>query len=146
MKVILLKSIKSLGQAGEVKNVANGYAHNFLFPQKLAEMANSENIGASKQLKQKKEKEAIKGLEEVEELVGKIDGQTIEFKEKTNEEGKLYAAITTSKIVKKLKEKGFNINKKQIAMPEPIKEMGEHSVKINLDHELEAEIAVIISE
>jgi len=146
MKVILLKEVKSLGQVGETKEVADGYARNFLFPQKLAEVASLENINKLEKRQAQKVQEAKKGLEGSENLADKLQGVVIELTEKVNEDGKLYASITPAKIVKKLKEQGFNINKKQIALPEPIKDVGEHSVVINLDHGLEVEIAVIINE
>lgn len=146
MKVILLKNVDDLGEAGDIKEVADGYARNFLFPQKLAEIATDENIQKLKAEKEKLAKIAENDLLVTEKIAEQLEGQLIEIKLKINEEGKLYAAVSPTMIVKALKEKGFEIQKDQIDLPEPIKEMGEYPLKINLDHGLESEITLSVIE
>lgn len=146
MKVILLKKIKGIGDIGEIKEVADGHALNFLVPQKMAEPATVENIF---KLKKHKE-EAIKGAEQdlilAQKNAKKLQGIILELKGKSSGDGKLYSSISSSMIADKLKARGINIEKKQINLVKPIKELGEHSVFIILNHGLEVEITVIVHE
>lgn len=146
MKVILLKKIKKIGDIGDIKEVADGYALNFLIPQKMAEPATADNISKLRKHKEEAIKNAEKDLILAQENVKRLQGLVLELKGKCNNEGTLYSAISSATIADKLKEKGINIEKKQINLLKPIKELGEHSVFIVLNHGLEAEIAVIVSE
>lgn len=131
MKVILLRDVPSIGRKYEVKNVSNGYARNFLFSRKLAEIATNQAIQALelKKKQQNKEKEIqedlfVKNLE-------KLDGLKLEIKEKSNEKGHLFAAIKPENIAKILAEKlSIVIPKDMIELDRPIKEVGEYKVKI----------------
>jgi len=143
MKVILIKDIKGVGKKGEIKEAADGYARNFLLPENLAQPATDENIAKLKRQTEEKTRLAVKDLLSAEKIAAKIDGQTIEIKTKANGEGRFYAAIGAAAIAKKLKDKGFDIKKEQVLLTEPIKEEGEFAVKINLNHNLEAEVSVI---
>ncbi len=146
MKVILLQDVENLGRKGDIKDVTDGYVRNFLLPQKLVIIATEKLI---KELEIKKELDAKKAEEELkttEEIVSQVDGQEIEIAAKIKDTGKLYGSITPLKIIQALKKKGFNINKIQISIKEPIKKLGEHSVTVNFDHGLEAEIKVIVTE
>ena len=146
MKVILLQDVENLGKKDDVKNVADGYARNFLFPKNLAKPATKQ---ALEELKKQKELEAQKAEEElkrVQELVSQIDRIEIEILVKVDEQGKLYGSINEIKIGQILKEKGFDIKKDQIKIPQPIKEIGEYPVTILFDHGLEAEIKIIVIE
>lgn len=145
MKVILLKDIPKLGKAFDVKEVAAGYARNFLFPEGLAELANE---SALKQLEERraaaaKLAEAELGL--AQELAAQLDGQEIEISAKAGEAGKLYGSITPVKIASALKTRGFNVQKNQIKLGEPIKTEGEHEVTLEFEHGLEAKIKLIVS-
>jgi large subunit ribosomal protein L9 len=146
MKVILLKDIENIGKKGDIKRVANGYARNFLFPKKLAKMASKEAIEELEKQKELEIKKAEEELKAVQEIVSKIDGLEIEMPVKVDEEGKLYGSINEIEISKILTGKGFNIKKKQIKIPQPIKEIGEYSVMILFDHNLEAEVKIIVVE
>jgi large subunit ribosomal protein L9 len=143
MKVILLKDVKGLGKRGEVKEAADGYARNFLLPENLAQLATAENIAKLKCQTEEKTRLAVKDLLSVEKIAAKLDGQTVEIKTKANKEGRFYAAIGAAAIAKKIKDQGWEIKKEQVLLAEPIKEEGEFAVKINLNHNLEAEITVI---
>jgi len=146
MKVILLQDIENLGKKDDIKNVANGYARNFLFPKKLAKLAAKEAIEELEKQKELEAKKAEEELKKIEELVSQIDGLEFEVIEKIDENGKLYGSINEVRISKILKEKGFDIKKKQIKIPQPIKELGESPVTILFDHGLEAEIKLIVME
>ena len=145
MKVILIKDIKELGKKGEVKEVADGYARNFLLPSRLAEMATPDNIQKQKEQQEKQARMAVNDLKQVQHMADGLQGQVIEITGKTNDEGRFYAAISAGALAKKIKDKGFDIKKTMILLPESIKEVGEYPVIINLDHGLEAEITVVAS-
>lgn len=144
--MILLQDVEDLGKRGDMKNVADGYARNFLFPKKLAEIATEQAI---KDLEKQEELEAQiaeEELKKIQETVSQIDGMEFDIVEKVDDNGKLYGSINEIKIVKILKEKGFEIKKKQIKIPQPIKDLGEFPVTILFDHGLEAEIKLIVME
>lgn len=146
MKVILLKDIENLGKESDVKEVADGYARNFLLPNNLVMLATK---AALEELEKKKELELKKAEEELkrtQELVSQIDGQEIEILVKVKDNGEIYGSITPFKINQALKKKGFDIKKTQVTLKEPIKKIGEYPVTINFDHGLEAEIKTIIAE
>ena len=144
MKVILLKNVPGTGIAGEIKEVSNGHAQNYLLPKKLAIAATDKNILQMKEQEKRKAKEAEQDLLEVEKMANRLDGVALEIKGRINDSGRLYASISDAMIVKKLKEKGFEINKKSVVLPEPIKELGDYQVRIELDHGLEAEITLSV--
>lgn len=146
MKIILLQDVKNVGKKDEIKSVANGYARNFLFPKKLAEPATQQVIKELEKQKELEEKQAEEELKATQELVSKIDGLEIEVLEKVDEEGKLYGSVNEIRISQILKEKGFDIKKKQIKIPQPIKEIGEYPVLILFDHNLEAEVKILVTE
>ncbi|MBI4281625.1 50S ribosomal protein L9 [Candidatus Uhrbacteria bacterium] len=145
MKVVLLKNVEKLGLAGAVRDVAEGYARNLLFPKKLAVPATAEALAKATQLRNEREHAAELDLERVEDLAKRLDGFEMEFKEKANSHGTLFAAITRTKIITVLKKKGIVVAEKHIVLPHPLKEIGEHDVVVALPHGLEAMIRVIIT-
>jgi large subunit ribosomal protein L9 len=146
MKVILLKDVENLGKKHEVKEIKNGHARNFLIPKGLAKPATPETLKwleIQKEIATKKEEENLKGAAE---LVSKIDGLEVSFTVKTGDKGQLFEKITAQRISEKLKEMGFEVKKDQIIIAEPIKEIGEFPIKVKFEHNLEAEIKIIITE
>jgi large subunit ribosomal protein L9 len=145
MKVILLRDVPNTGRKNDVKEVSPGFARNFLIPKGLAISADSESL---KNLEAKKKIDAQKaeqGLKETEKMVSKLDGTEVELSVKTGEEGQLFESINKQKIAERLKEMGFNVSKDQVDLEAPIKEAGEFPVKLRFEHNLEAEIKIIIS-
>ena len=145
MEVILLQDIEGLGKKYQIKKVKDGYARNYLIPNKLAIPATEANIRWAKRQKEILQNKAEKHLKEIQELASRLDGQEVVFTVKIGERGQLYESITQSKIAKKLKEMGFEVKKSQVMLEKPLKEIGEWPVKINLEEGLEAEIRVIIN-
>ena len=146
MKVILLQDVEKLGRKNDIKETADGFARNFLFPKKLAKPASADAIKQAEL-----EKEAIAKKEEEDlvatgAVVSQLDGQEIEIFAKADESGKLYGSITAAKIAKALSDKGFIVKRKHVKLDEPIKETGDYEVALELDHGLEAKIKVIVSE
>lgn len=146
MKIILLQDVESLGKKNDVKNVANGYARNFLFPKKLAKIATKEALAELEKQKELEIKKAEEDLKATQEIVSQIDGLEIEIPVKIDEKGQLYGSINEVEISKLFKNRGFNIKKNQIKIPQPIKEIGEYPITILFDHGLEAEIKIIVTE
>lgn len=146
MKVILLKDVKDLGKIWDIKEVSDGYARNFLFPNKLAQAATPDMIRRSEALKAEAVKKAEADLEKVEALASELDDFVIKIKAKANEEGKLFGSIKPEMILEALTKEKLNIGSLQAKeiSTEAIKEIGEHKVTINLPHGLEAAVVVVV--
>lgn len=145
MKIILLKDVEKLGKKDEIKNVADGYARNFLIPKKLAVLATENEL---KKLEARKKIEAQKAEEELkiyQEIASNIDGIELEIPAKVSEDGRLFGAITAARISDLLKQKNFDIGPKQIKIDKPIKELGEYEATIEFPHGLESKIKIIIT-
>ena len=146
MRVILLRDVENLGKKYDIKKVKDGYARNFLIPQGLAKPATEEALIWLETKKEIEAKKAEEELKKIQEKATAIDGQELIIPVKIGEEGQLFESITSQKISEKLKELGFEIKKTQIDLPKPIKELGEFPIKIKFEHNLEAEIKVIVIE
>jgi len=144
MKVILLEKVTGLGDVDAIKDVADGYAVNFLFPRHLAVLASPRAMADLKAAQHRKEKEAETDLREMQSLASRLDGLALTLTEKTNDAGFLYAAVGSQKIADTLKSKGFDISKNQIIV-KPLKETGEFPVLVKLRHGLEAKLSIIIN-
>jgi len=144
MKVILLKDVPNTGKKNEIKEVSPGFARNFLFAKGLAVIADAESL-KKLEIKTKADAEiAAKELKETEAIVSKIDGQEIEIAVKTGSEGQLFESINKQKISDHLKKMGYNIEKDDVVLETPIKEVGEFPIKLKFAHNLEAEVRIII--
>lgn len=145
MKVVLLEDIEKLGKKYEIKEVADGYARNFLIPKGLAKPATKKMIEWAERQKELLQKRAEESLKKIQKLASQLDGQEIEFLVKVGKKGEVFEGIGKTKIAKKLKEMGFEVKPSQIVLSKPIKEIGEFPVKIELDQGLEAEIKIVIT-
>ncbi|OGZ65175.1 MAG: 50S ribosomal protein L9 [Candidatus Staskawiczbacteria bacterium RIFCSPLOWO2_01_FULL_37_25b] len=146
MRVILLEDVEKLGKKYEIKDVKDGYARNFLIPEKLAKKATKEALKWAEGQKEFIEKEAEEDLKKAQDLASRLDGLELTIAVKIGEEGQLFESINNQKISEKMKEQGFEVKKSQIGLEKSIKELGEFPIKINLDHNLEVEIKLIIAE
>lgn len=143
MKVILLKKVPGLGDIDDVKEVAEGYARNFLFPRHLAVQASPKAMQDVEAHHKKIAKEAEQELRSEQSLAERVDGYELEIAERANEKGVLFAAVTAEVVAKALSKAGFAVDKKQLGM-KPIKEVGTYGIKIKLKHGLEADVTVIV--
>jgi large subunit ribosomal protein L9 len=145
MKVILLDNIKGIGKIGDIKDVSDGYARNFLFPRKLGKPASD---GAAKELeglKAKKIEALAMAKEQSEELARKLSDIAVVLQGKSNEKGKLFSAITAADIANAVsKEAGVHIPAEAVALDEHIKTIGEHSVHINLSGGISAKLKITV--
>ncbi len=144
MKVILLKDVQNLGNAGDIRIVADGYARNFLIPGGYAKIATEATIKQAEELRAKKEREAEEKLKKAEKMAEALEGALVTIKAKADKSGRLFAAVKSDEISKALAKKGFDVHKDKITIAEPIKEVGEHEVNVNLDYGLEAKITVVV--
>lgn len=146
MKIILLQDVEKLGKKGDIQEVADGYARNFLIPKKMAVLATKGEIVKLEKLKEIEAQKAEQELAKSQEIATQLDGLELEISVKVSEEGKLFGAVASSQIVEKLKEQGISISKEQVKLENPIKELGEYEVSIELPHNLEAKIKIIVVE
>jgi large subunit ribosomal protein L9 len=146
MKVILLQDLENVGKKYEIKEVKNGHARNFLIPQNLAKAATKKNLQWLESQKAVMEKEVEEDLKKAQEMASHMDGMEVNFSVKVGPQGQLFESINQVKVVERLKEMGFEVKKSQVNLLEPIKEIGEFPIKINLEHNLEVEVRLIIIE
>jgi len=143
MKVILTKDVENLGKEGEIKEVADGFARNFLIPRNMAEPATDTAIKNAEGRKKQKTETAKVELEEAQKLAEQLEGRELFIKVK-EEEGKLFGSVNEKTIAKTFKDEGISINPESIKLAEPIKDIGEYDAQISLDHGLEANIKLIL--
>ena len=146
MRVVLFENVKRLGQKYEMKEVADGYARNFLIPRGLAKPATEEAVKWAKIQKETLAKKAEGELQATQEIATKLEGIELVIPVKIGEKQQLFESVTEKKIADKLKELGFDVKKDQINLVKPIKELGEYRVKILFEHNLEAEIKIVVSQ
>jgi len=139
MKVLLLKDVKGLGKAGEIKEAKDGYARNFLIPKGLAKLATPEVVEEWKKEQAKKEAELKAELAKINEMKEKLENGKIVIKHKLGANGQLVGSVTNKEIAEVLKEKGFEIDKKQIEH-KIIKAPGMYNIDIKLGHGIHAKL------
>jgi large subunit ribosomal protein L9 len=132
MKVILKEDVKNIGSMGQIVDVADGFARNYLVPRGLAAEANVKNIRSLEHEKTIIQEKAKKIKNQAQVLSDKVSNLTIIIKAKAGEEGKLFGAVTTMDIAEQMKNEGLDIDKKKIVLDEPIKRVGSYSVGIKL--------------
>lgn len=144
MKVILQKDVKNLGKVGELVNVSNGFARNYLFPRRMALEATEKRVREFAHLQKVAEVKKKKAVTERQELIAKIQGVSLSIKASAGETDKLFGAVTNTDISNELEKHGFSIDRRDIVLDEPIKMLGQHQVKIRLGEGLEAELSVAV--
>lgn len=142
MNVILREDIPSLGQAGDVVKVKEGFARNFLFPQKKALLADTGNLKELEHHKKGLEKKREKLKQEALALGEKIGMLFVSVAREVGEEGKLFGSVTTKCIADALKEKGFDIDKRMIGLTSPIRELGNFEIPVRLHSEVTVALKV----
>jgi len=146
MKIILIQDVENLGQVGDIVNVKNGYARNYLFPNKLALFNNKQNSNAISSILKQKEEKDIKERSNLESLIGVLNKTSLKFSLNSGEDGKLFGSVTSQMISDELNTQGLKITKKEIVLDEPIKSIGNHKVNINLGADLEATVKIKVAE
>ena len=142
MEVIFIKDLKNQGKKGQIKNVKDGYAENFLIKNGYAVKKTKENLSKLNQEKKKKKQEDENNKKNALLLKEKLSKVTLEFKVKTGEGDKVFGSISIKQIKDELLKEGYKIEKSQIDIPNPIASLGFHNVDINLYPEIIAKIKV----
>jgi len=144
MKVILFEEVARLGKVGDVVNVAPGYFRNFLAPRKLAVEATPQNVKVLERRSKETEKVSAREKTEADALRDKIEQITLKVRLKAGENDRLFGSVTSADLAEKLKEAGFELDRRKIHLPEPIKSLGEFTVEIKLHHDTTAKIVVVV--
>lgn len=145
MKVILLQDVEKLGKKNDLKDVADGYARNFLIPNKMAVLATKSEITKLEELKKIEAQKAEEELARFQEIASQLDGLELEIIAKADDDGKLFGGVNAVLISEKLKERGFEIEKSQIKIEQSIKEAGEYEIVVELPHSLEVKIKIVVT-
>jgi large subunit ribosomal protein L9 len=145
MQVILLERVAKLGQMGEVVTVKDGYARNYLLPQKKAMWASEANIKAFESRKADLQAQNLETKKEADKMAAKLDGQRFVVIRAASDGGALYGSVTTRDAADAAKEAGFTLDRRQIYMPQPIKELGLHELEVSLHPEVEVTIVLNVA-
>jgi large subunit ribosomal protein L9 len=145
MQVILLERVAKLGQMGEVVTVKDGYARNFLLPQKKALWASEANLKAFESQKAQLEARNLETKTEAQALADKLDGQRFIVIRSASDSGALYGSVTPRDAADAATAEGFSVDRKQIVLTRPIKELGLHTLTVSLHPEVEAEIVLNVA-
>lgn len=144
MKVILTQDVKDVGKVGDLVNVSEGFARNFLFPRKMAAEATEKRVKEWNHLKSVAEAKKKKAQSERKAILDKINGITLKFKMAAGETDKLFGTVTTTEISKELQKVGFSVDKRDIHLEEPIKILGQHKAAVKYGEGLEASIMISV--
>ncbi|MBI2917578.1 MAG: 50S ribosomal protein L9 [Chloroflexi bacterium] len=145
MKIVLLQDVPGLGQLGQVKEVADGYGRNYLLPRGLAEMATAAALAKAEQLKAKEARLKAKADAELKELGELLEGLKIRLRAKAGAEGKLFGSVGAADIAAELsKQAGHEIDRRRVALEDPIKQVGIHPVTVRLSPEVTPTINVVV--
>ena len=145
MEVLFLKNVPGVGSAGQVKKVADGYARNFLFPQKFAVVATQGAIKQSESIKDAAVRREAKTTAEAQALANQINQVTLTFRAKAGEADRLFGSITSGDIAERLaSERHINIDKRKIELEIPIKELGVRQVAIKVHSDVTAKVTVVV--
>ena len=146
MKIIMLRTVKKVGKQGEILEVSEGYARNFLFPKGYAVEASKGNVKTLDDQKQAETRKKNKELDEAKAYAEKISKTQLSIKAKAGEGGKLFGSVTSKEIASLLAQKGIKVDKRKIDLSEPIRNLGEYEITIKLYPEISALVKLTISQ
>ncbi len=147
MKVILLQDVKALGKKGDVVEVSDGYARNFIFPKKFGVEANSKNMNDLKLQKANDERVAAKNLADAQEFAKVLETKEVIVKLKTGEGGKTFGSVSSKEIADEAKaQHDLDLDKKKIQLTEPLKNLGTYEVSVKLHPQVSAKLKVTVKE
>ena len=147
MKIILLKDVKGLGKKGDIAEASDGHARNFLIPKGLAKVATEGGIKETTAHKEKMKEKEQQAFDAAKAQADEMNGKKLTLSAKVGTGGRLFGAITSKEIAEQLKSQlGYDIDKKKIELKEPIKSLGEYSIKVKVYPKITSEIIVLIEE
>ena len=145
-QAILLQPVDTLGDRGEIVDVADGYLRNFLVPRKLAQPATTASIAAARQRQEASERAASQQAERAEESAGLLRKTVLTISHQAGSDGRLYGSVTTQEIVDAVRQaRGVKLDKRKVQMPEPIRSTGTHSVTVEVADGVSADVKTIIT-
>jgi large subunit ribosomal protein L9 len=143
MRIVLQKEVEKLGVPGDVVDVADGYARNYLIPRKLAVRATRGGVKHAESMKQAHEARVEKAVAEARELSGRLTASPLRLGARAGEDGRLFGSITANHVADELQRvTGVDIDKRRINLPDPIRSVGTHEVQVHLHPEVEATVTV----
>ncbi|HEX9234950.1 MAG TPA: 50S ribosomal protein L9 [Actinomycetota bacterium] len=143
MKIILQREVDKLGAPGDVVDVADGYARNFLIPRKLAVPATRGGVKHADTLKQAHQARVLKSLQEARTLAEKLEATRVRIGARAGEDGRLFGSITGARVAEELeKAAGVPIDRRRVDLPDPIRSVGTHEIGIQLNSEVTASVTV----
>jgi len=146
VKVLFLKEVQGTAKAGDVKEVSPGYARNFLFPKKLAVVADDRVVDQIRQREEASRRRAEKALTEAREIEKRLQRITVTMYAKAGEGGRLFGSVTNADIAQQLKrESGIDLDKRKIEVEPPIKSLGPHEVTVSLHSDVSATLRVVVA-
>lgn len=147
MKVILLQDVKSLGKKGDIVNVSDGYARNFVLPKKLGVEANTSNMNDLKLQRANADKVALEQLEAAKELAAVLETKEVTLKMKSGEGGRAFGSVSSKEIAAAAREQcGLELDKKKIQLPDAIKALGVYEVNVKLHTKVTGKLKVKVVE
>lgn len=144
MKVILMQDVESLGEVGEVVEVANGYGRNYLLPRGIAVAATAKNKRQLEHQNQLREHRIAQARKEAQTLADQLQSASCRFTRKTAEEGRLFGSVTSMDIAEQLQNMGIALDRRRIQLDQPIKSLGDFAVPVRLPGELHSEVKVTV--
>ena len=144
MRVILQQDVKNVGKIGDLVNVANGYARNYLFPQKLAVEATERRQAEWDHLQKVAEIKRKKAEAKRREMIDQMAGMTLTFQKESNDGEKIFGSVTNNDIADALETKGFIVDKRDVELEEPLKHLGQYKAGVKLGEGLQADIQIVI--
>ena len=145
MKVILMTDVPELGHRGETRDVANGYARNFLLPRKLAVPATPVNLRNVEHLKRQRVREEDRALEAARAAAGRIEALTLTVTARASEDGRLYGSVSAQDVVEFLEKHRVSLEKRRVLLDEPIKALVEYKVPVRLHGDVTAALTVAVT-
>ncbi|ADU52428.1 LSU ribosomal protein L9P [Thermaerobacter marianensis DSM 12885] len=145
MKVVLLQDVKGLGRKGDVKDVADGYARNFLLPRGLAREATREVLNQLQQQEAARQRRAQQELDQARAMARRLEGQSVEVRARAGENGRLFGSVTSQDVAEALHRAfGVKIDRKRVDLPEPLRQLGSYGVALRLHPQVTCRITVVV--
>jgi large subunit ribosomal protein L9 len=144
MKVILRENVPNLGKIGDIVKVSDGYGLNFLLPRKLAIIANERNMRELEHHKRVTSLRLERARTEAKGLVSRLDGLRITVRKHAGEEGKLFGSVTTREVADLLGDQGFEVDRRNVDLPEGVKQLGEYAVDVTLLDDIKATVTLVV--
>ncbi|MBE5948932.1 MAG: 50S ribosomal protein L9 [Lachnospiraceae bacterium] len=146
MQIILLEDVKALGKKGQIVNVNDGYARNFILPKKLGVEANGKNMNDLKLQKANEEKIKKEQLEQAQAFAKQVEAAVVNVTIKSGEGGKTFGSVSTKEIAAAAEKAGLKLDKKKMMLDEPIRSLGTHIIQVKLHKDVTAKLTVKVSE